>query len=71
MLGVSVPLQPGDYLLFNPLIPHCISSWCKYDDEIMCTSTYLKTAIVGMNNNDLVHLTDDQAHILDNLKHKK
>ena len=39
-------------------------------DEIMCTSTYLKTAIVGMNNNDLP-LTDDQALILDNYKSKK
>ncbi len=69
-LGVAVPLRPGDYLLFNARIPHCISSRCKLEDEIMCTSTYLKTAIVGMNNNDLP-LTDDQALILDNYKSKK
>ena len=68
-LGVAVPLRPGDYLLFNARIPHCISSRCKLEDEIMCTSTYLKTAIVGMNNNDLP-LTDDQARILDNYKSK-
>ena len=24
-LGVSIPLRPGDYLFFNPLIPHCVS----------------------------------------------
>jgi hypothetical protein len=23
ILGVAVPLQPGDFLLFNSLIPHC------------------------------------------------
>jgi len=63
-LGVSVPLQPGDYLLFNPLIPHCISSPCKYDDEIMCVSMYLKTAIVGMNDNSL-ELTQSQSQLAD------
>ena len=68
-LGVAVPLRPGDYLLFNARIPHCISSRCKLEDEIMCTSTYLKTAIVGMNNNDLP-LTNDQARILNNYKSK-
>ncbi len=52
-LGVSVPLCPGDYLLFNPLIPHCVSSRCKHEDEIICVSMYLKTAIVSMNDNSL------------------
>jgi hypothetical protein len=52
-LGVAVPLHPGDYLMFNVLIPHSISSRCKSDDETMCESMYLKTAIVGMNNDDL------------------
>ena len=37
-LGVAIPLRPGDYLLFNARIPHCISSRCKYEDEILCTS---------------------------------
>ena len=63
-LGVSVPLRPGDYLLFNPLIPHCISSRCKYDDDIMCVSMYLKTAIVGMNDNSL-ELTPSQLQLAD------
>jgi hypothetical protein len=52
-LGVSVPLCPGDYFMFNTLIPHCISSRCNMEDAIMCTSVYLKTAFVGMHNNDL------------------
>ena len=42
-IGVAVPLRPGDNLLFNARIPHCISSRCKFEDEILCTSTYLKT----------------------------
>ena len=52
-LGVAVPLRPGDYFIFNALIPHCISSRCNTEDDIMCTLVYLKTAIVGMHNNDL------------------
>ena len=66
-IGIAVPLRPGDYLLFNARIPHCLSSRCKYDDEIITTSAYLKTAIVGMNNNDLP-LTSDQARMLKYLK---
>ncbi len=64
-LGVSVPLRPGDYLLFNPLIPHCISSHCKHEDDIMCVSMYLKTAIVGLNNNSLP-LTPSQNQLASN-----
>ena len=43
-LGAAVPLCPGDFLLFNALIPHCISSRCKQSDEVMCLSMYFKTA---------------------------
>ena len=66
-IGVAVPLRPGDYLLFNATIPHCVSSRCRFEDEILVTSMYLKTAIVGMNNNDLP-LTDEQAWIIEQLK---
>jgi hypothetical protein len=71
-LGVAVPLRPGDYFMFNALIPHCISSRCNLEDDIMCTSVYLKTAIVGMHNNDL-KLTPQQSQVVDKLylnKHK-
>ena len=61
-LGVAVPLGPGDYLLFNPLIPHCISSRCKQEDEIMCVSMYLKTAIVGLNDY-LLPLTPEDVRV--------
>jgi hypothetical protein len=33
-IGVSVALQPGDFLLFNPSEPHCVSSCCTADDDI-------------------------------------
>jgi hypothetical protein len=59
-LGVAVPLQPGDFLLFHALIPHCVSSQCSQDDSFMCVSLYLKSAVVGMNNNEL-SLTNKQA----------
>jgi hypothetical protein len=59
-LGVDVTLRPCDFLLFNASIPHCVSSWCRQDDSIMCVSMYLKSAVVGMNNNDL-SLTNKQA----------
>lgn len=43
---MAVPLQPGDYFMYNARVPHCISSSCKMNDEIMCASVYLKTAVV-------------------------
>jgi hypothetical protein len=63
-LGVAVPLRPGDYLMFNALIPHAISSRYKFDNEIMCVWMYLKTAIVGLNNNNL-ELTTAQKFLAD------
>ena len=42
---------PGDFLLIDPQEPHSISSRCKAEDEIFCASSYLKTAIVGLNDN--------------------
>jgi hypothetical protein len=70
MIGVAVPLRPGDYLLFNARIPHCISSRCKVEEDILVTSIYLKTAVVGMNNNDLP-LTEEQTRIVEMFHPKK
>ena len=50
-IGIAVALRPGDFLLFNPQEPHCISSRCQNGDEIFSLSSYLKTAIVGHNDN--------------------
>ena len=50
-LGMAVALRPGDFLLFNPQEHHCISSRCQNENEIYSMSSYLKTAIVGLNDN--------------------
>ena len=50
-LGIAVSLRPGDILMFNPQEPHCISSRCNEEDEIYCISYYLKTQVVGLNDN--------------------
>ena len=61
-LRVAVPLRPGpgDFLLFNALIPHYVSLRCRQDYSIMCVSMFLKSAVVEMNNNDL-SLNNNQA----------
>ena len=59
-LGVAVPLRPGDYLMFNALVPHCVSSRCNNNDNVIVLSMYMKSSVVGMNNNAL-ELTPEQA----------
>ena len=61
-LGVAVPLRPGDFLIFNALIPHCLSSRCRQVDEIYSLATYLKTSVVGLNNNRL-HVSSNQRFL--------
>ena len=50
-LGVAVSMRPGDFLLVNALEYHCLSSRCNTDVDIFCVSSYLKTAVVGGNDN--------------------
>jgi hypothetical protein len=52
-LGVAIPLRPGDCLSFNALIPHCISSCCEESEDIYIVSMYLKSLVVGLNDNQL------------------
>lgn len=52
-LGMAVALRPGDILIFNPLEPHAVSSRVKKGDEVLVLSMYLKTAIVGLNDNTI------------------
>ena len=52
-LGVAVALRPGDILVFNPRTYHSVSSRCNNNQHIWCMSLYLKTALVGGNNNSL------------------
>ena len=55
-IGIAVPLRPGDFLLFNTQEPHSISSRCRKRDEIYCISSYLKTMVVGGNDNSKKNL---------------
>ncbi len=50
-IGIVVPLQPRDTLMFNPQEPHCISLRCNKDGNLYCISSYLKTQVVGLNDN--------------------
>ena len=68
-LGVAVPCHTGDYFIFNALIPHCISSRCHHEDEIISTAFYLKTAVVGLDNNNLP-LTEGQKLLYKKLRYK-
>ena len=54
-IGIAVGLRPGDQLLFNPLFYHCVSTknFQSYKNKLYVTSFYLKTAIVGGNNNSI------------------
>lgn len=50
-LGIAVPMKPGDFLLINALEYHCVSSRCSNDLDVFTLSCYLKTAVVGGNDN--------------------
>jgi hypothetical protein len=52
-LGCAVPMRPGDCLIFNAREPHAVSSRSKSTDQIFCVSMYLKTAVVGLNDNSI------------------
>jgi hypothetical protein len=69
-LGVAIPMRPGDYVVFDATIPHCISSRCHDSDEIMCVSFYLKSLVVGMNDNSMPLSRDqmDMSSFHDNLE---
>ena len=51
----SVALRSGDVLIFNPNIPHCISSCTDSYQKAStyCLSHYFKTSIAGRNDNSL------------------
>ena len=61
-LGIAVPLRLGDQLIFSPQVPHCISSRCNHNQEVISTSMYLKDAAVGLNDNTM-ELTPQQQRL--------
>jgi hypothetical protein len=62
-LGVAVPLRPGDYLMFNSLVPHCVSSRCNNRDDVIVLSMYMKTSIVQMKLRCRLFCQKDSNHI--------
>jgi hypothetical protein len=63
--GIAVALRPGDILIFNPKYHHCASSRTSaYENkDVFSMSLYLKSAIVGKNNNNMP-LTDTEVALL-------
>ena len=49
-LGLCVALRVGDILLFNPSEYHCVSP-LSVDRQIFSYVAYVKTAVVGGNDN--------------------
>ncbi len=68
--GIAVALRPGDFIIFNPMVPHCISSRCRNGDTVLSVSSYLKTSVVGLNNNQL-DLTEEQKILLNRYREMK
>jgi hypothetical protein len=61
--GFAIGLRPGDVILFNPHIYHCLSEkstpYAKKDVHV--TTFYIKTAHVGKNDNSLP-LTEEENY---------
>ena len=69
-LGTAVALKPGNFLLINALEYHCLSSRCQSDVDIYCVSSYLKTAVVGGNDNKR-NLSEHEMACLKAFQNKK
>lgn len=65
-LGQAVPLKPGDVLFFDPSEEHMISSRCNGNDDIYCISFYLKSNIIGGNDNDK-ELNDEEKYCFEQM----
>lgn len=50
-LGIAIALRDGDILLFNPRLPHCISTRVDGTKEAYCCGMYMKTRVVSGNSN--------------------
>ena len=64
-LGVAVPIKPGDFLMINALEYHCVSSRCMEDVDVYCLSCYLKTAVVGGNDNKRVLTKEEEMCLME------
>jgi hypothetical protein len=66
--GTVIAMRPGDYIIFNPNEPHCVSMREKFyeDKHIYVMSFYLKSAIVGLNDNSM---SNDELNKCNSLKY--
>ena len=64
-LGFAVGLRPGDVLIFNPHVHHCLSekSEAFFGDNVHVSTCYLKTKHVSKNDT-FAKLTEDEKKIL-------
>ena len=71
--GIAVPMRAGDFLIINAMEYHCVSSRCDPSIDVFCLSSYLKTAVVGGNNNKRkLNQGEDYGRLLfEELKSKK
>lgn len=69
--GVAVALRPGDQLIFNSRHYHCVSmrEQVYKESEVYVTTFYMKTAVVGQNDNR-IELTNMQKEVLERNKTK-
>jgi hypothetical protein len=69
--GFAVGLRPGDIILFNPHVHHCLSE--KTDtfskDNVHVTTFYVKTAHVGKNNNSIPLSNEESIYYDMEFKH--
>ena len=49
--GRAIALRAGDMLLFNALVPHCISTRVDQTRDMFACALYLKTRVVAGNDN--------------------
>ena len=64
-IGIAVVLRPGNIIICNPQEPHVVSSRCCVNDKVSCVPMYLKTSVVGLNDNS-IELTLMQQSLLEN-----
>ena len=62
--GYAVALRPGDVLLFNPHVPHCLSekTTAYKDKDVHVTTFYIKTAHVGKHDNTIALSTKESCY---------
>jgi hypothetical protein len=68
--GIAVALRPGDMIVFNPTYRHALSSrsFAYEQKDVFYNSVYLKSAIVGKNDNSIplneteVEMTKTRCH---------